>query len=168
MSQNIKVVEFEKKDQLYKYMNIKLVGLLDSEEDWLSNLSNASALIWLLIKDINWAGFYFYKNGVLKLGPFQGKPACTTIEMNKGVCGAAASQRVTQLVKNVHDFPGHIACDSASQSEIVVPIIVNDELIGVLDIDAPIIERFDAEDKIGFEKVVATLVKMVNWPEQIV
>lgn len=168
MSQNIKIVEFEKKDQLYKYMNIKLVGLLDSEEDWLSNLSNASALIWLLVKDINWAGFYLYKNDVLKLGPFQGKPACTTIELDKGVCGAAARTRETQLVKNVHDFPGHIACDCASQSEVVVPIIVNDKVIGVLDIDAPIIGRFDEEDRLGFEKFVATLVKMINWPKAFV
>lgn len=168
MSNVIKIVEFEKKEQLYKYMNIKLVGLLDSEEDWLANLSNASALIWLLIKDINWAGFYLYKNDKLILGPFQGKPACTKIELDKGVCGAAATSLQTQLVKNVHDFPGHIACDGASQSEVVVPIVKDGKLIGVLDIDAPILNRFDEDDKAGFERFVNTMVKMVNWPDEFI
>lgn len=161
----IEQLKFETKEQTYKYMNIKLTGLIGSEEDWLANLSNASALIWLLIEDINWAGFYLYKKGKLVLGPFQGKPACVNIEIGKGVCGTAAETRTTQLVKNVHDFPGHIACDSASNSEIVVPIIHNEELIGVLDIDSPILNRFDEEDLKGFEKFVATLNKYMDWSQ---
>ncbi len=156
-------LNFETKEQLYKYMNIKLTGLIGSEDDWLANLSNASALLWLLIDDINWAGFYLYRKGKLILGPFQGKPACVNIEIGKGVCGTAAETRTTQLVKNVHDFPGHIACDGASSSEIVVPIIHNNELIGVLDIDAPILNRFDEDDRIGLEKFVVTLNKYMKW-----
>ena len=159
----IETAVFDTKEKLYKYMNIKLVGLIGDEPDWLANLSNASALIWLMIEDINWAGFYLMKNGKLVLGPFQGKPACINIELGKGVCGTAAQNRETQLVKDVHDFPGHIACDSASQSEVVVPIIVDGEVIGVLDIDSPDINRFDEEDKAGFERFVATLVKYVDW-----
>lgn len=159
----IKVVEFDRKDQLYKYMNIKLVGLLDSESDWLANLSNTSALIWLLLKDINWAGFYLFKDDQLILGPFQGKPACVRIQVGSGVCGTAAETRTTQLVKNVHDFPGHIACDSASNSEVVIPIVKDDKLIGVLDIDSPILNRFDEEDVKGFEKLVQTMNKFMDW-----
>ena len=159
----IETVVFDTKEKLYKYMNIKLVGLIGDEPDWLANLANASALIWLMIEDINWAGFYLMKNGKLVLGPFQGKPACINIELGKGVCGTAAQDRETQLVKDVHDFPGHIACDSASQSEVVVPIIVDGEVMGVLDIDSPDINRFDEEDKAGFERFVGTLVKYVDW-----
>lgn len=158
-------IQFETKEQVYKYMNIKLTGLIGSEDDWLANLSNASALIWLLIDDINWAGFYLYKNDKLVLGPFQGKPACVNIEIGKGVCGTAAASRETQLVKNVHDFPGHIACDSASNSEIVVPIFKDDQLIGVLDIDSPTLNRFDETDQVGFEKFVATLNKYMKWED---
>ncbi len=158
-------INFETKEQLYKYMNIKLTGLVGSEEDWLANLSNASALLWLLLDDINWAGFYLYKNYKLVLGPFQGKPACVNIELGKGVCGTAAETRTTQLVKNVHDFPGHIACDCASNSEIVVPIVKNNQLIGVLDIDAPIVNRFNLEDQKGLEKFVDTLNKYVKWED---
>lgn len=161
----IKKVNFETKDQLYKYMNIKLTGLIGSEDDWLANLSNASALLWLLIEDINWAGFYLYKKDKLILGPFQGKPACVNIEIGKGVCGTAAETRTTQLVKNVHDFPGHIACDGASNSEIVVPIVHNNELIGVLDIDSPLLNRFDEEDQKGLQKFVETLNKYMKWED---
>lgn len=156
-------VTFEEKDKLYKYMNVKLVGLIGDEPDWLANLSNASALLWLFIDNINWAGFYLMKNGKLVLGPFQGKPACINIELGKGVCGTAAETRKTQLVKDVHEFPGHIACDGASQSEIVVPIIVNGEVLGVLDIDSPITDRFNEEDKAGLERLTQTLVKYVDW-----
>lgn len=161
----IKKVTFETKDQLYKYMNIKLTGLIGSEEDWLANLSNASALLWLLIDDINWAGFYLYKKDQLILGPFQGKPACVRIELGKGVCGTAALTRTTQLIKDVREFPGHIACDSASASEIVVPIVKDDQLIGVLDIDSPSLNRFRDEDQNGLEKFVETLNKYMNWQD---
>lgn len=156
-------VQFDTKDKLYKYMNIKLTGLIGDETDWLANLSNASALLDLLIDEINWVGFYLMKNGKLVLGPFQGKPACVNIEVGKGVCGTAVETKAVQLVKNVHDFPGHIACDSASNSEIVLPIIVDDEVVAVLDIDSPVLNRFDEEDQAGLERIVASLIKYVDW-----
>ncbi len=158
----IKKVKFKDKKQFYDYLNLKLTGLICDEPDWLANLSNTSALLWLLLDDINWAGFYLYKNGELVLGPFQGKPACTHIEIGKGVCGTAAKERKTQVVKNVDEFPGHIACDSASKSEIVVPIIQDNELKGVLDIDSPILSRFDEEDQEHFENIIETFNKYVK------
>lgn len=165
---NIEKINFETKDKFYNYMNMKLTGLICEEPDWLANISNASALLWLLLDDINWAGFYLYKNEELVLGPFQGKPACTHIQLGKGVCGTAAQTRSTQLVKDVHEFPGHIACDSASNSEIVVPIIKSDKLIGVLDIDSPKINRFDEKDQIYLEKFVSIIVKYVDFPKSFI
>ncbi len=162
----IEKIHFEEKSKFYNYLNLKAVGFFSEEKDWLANLCNASALLWLLVDDINWAGFYLYKNDELVLGPFQGKPACTHIEIGKGVCGTAAKSLETQLVKNVHDFPGHIACDGASNSEIVVPIVQNKRLIGVLDIDSPSLSRFDEEDKEGFEKFVENIAKYINFPEK--
>ncbi len=159
----ILVPDFPNKTKQYQYMNVKMVGLLSAEEDWLANLSNAAALVWLLLEDINWAGFYLMKDGQLKLGPFNGKPACTSIEVGKGVCGTAVASKEVQLVKNVHDFPGHIACDSASNSEIVLPIIVDGQVVAVLDIDSPILNRFDEEDQAGLVKVVDTLVKYIDF-----
>lgn len=123
-------------------------------------LSNAAALIWDSLDDINWAGFYLMKEGKLLLGPFQGKPACTVIEVGKGVCGTAIAEDKTQLVKNVHEFPGHIACDSASNSEIVVPVHAGGALYGVLDIDSPLFGRFSYEDKTGLESFVHILESM--------
>ena len=120
-------------------------------------LSNAAALIWDTLDGINWAGFYLMKDGRLMLGPFQGKPACTSIEVGNGVCGTAAAEDRTQLVMNVHEFPGHIACDSASNSEIVVPMHVNGKIYGVLDIDSPHVGRFSEEDKEGLEAFVHVL-----------
>ena len=126
--------------------------------DWdITVLSNAAALIWDTLEDINWAGFYLMKDGKLQLGPFQGKPACTVIEVGKGVCGTAIAEDKTQLVKNVHEFPGHIACDSASSSEIVVLLHAGDALYGVLDIDSPLLGRFSEEDKKGLEAFVRIL-----------
>ncbi len=165
---NIEKIEFENKDKFYNYLNMKLTGLICEEPDWLANLANASAVLWLLVEDINWAGFYLYKNGELVLGPFQGKPACTHIGIGKGVCGTAAELKQTQLVKNVHEFPGHIACDSASNSEIVVPVIKNDSLIGVLDIDSPVLGRFDETDRKHLEKFVSIIEKYVNFPESFI
>lgn len=159
----IESVEFKTKDQLYKFMNIKLTGLIGDETDWLANLSNASALFWLLIKDINWVGFYLVKQDELVLGPFQGKPACVRIAHGKGVCGTAWAEDSVQLVANVHDFPGHIACDGASNSEIVLPIHSDGKVVAVLDIDSPHLNRFDEEDKAGLLKVVALLEKYVDW-----
>lgn len=165
---NIEKIKFESSDKFYNYLNMKLTGLICEESDWLANLSNASAVLWLLLDDINWAGFYLYKNDELILGPFQGKPACTHIKLGKGVCGTAAETRETQLVKNVHEFPGHIACDSDSNSEIVVPIIKNERLIGVLDIDSPSLNRFDKTDQQYLEKFVSIIVKYVDFPETFI
>ena len=126
--------------------------------DWdMTVLSNAAALLWDSLDDINWAGFYLMKDGKLCLGPFQGKPACTVIEVGKGVYGTAVAEDRTQLVKNVHEFPGHIACDSASNSEIVVPIHAGGAVYGVLDIDSPQIGRFSEEDKDGLKAFVCIL-----------
>jgi len=158
-------VNFDTKDKLYKYMNIKLIGLVGDESDWLANLSNTSALLNLLIDEINWVGFYLLKNDKLVLGPFQGKPACVNIEIGKGVCGTAVSTKEVQLVKNVHDFPGHIACDSASNSEIVLPIIVDGSVVAVLDIDSPILNRFDEEDQAGLERIIDSLIKYIDWSQ---
>lgn len=159
----IENIKFDSKDKLYKFINIKLIGLISDEDDWLSSLCNASALLWLLLEDINWAGFYFMKDGKLVLGPFQGKPACVNIEVGKGVCGTCAATKEIQIVKNVHEFPGHIACDGASNSEIVLPIIVNGEVMGVLDIDSPNLNRFDEEDGIGLEKIINTIIKYIDF-----
>jgi L-methionine (R)-S-oxide reductase len=164
----IEKIKFETKDKFYNYLNLKLTGLICEEKDWLANLSNASALLWLLLDKINWAGFYLYKNEELVLGPFQGKPACTHIEIGKGVCGTSIETKTTQLVMNVHDFPGHIACDSESNSEIVVPIIKGNKIIGVLDIDSPIINRFDNEDKKYLEKFVDLLIKYIEFPDEFI
>lgn len=165
---NIENIKFDNKNKLYKFINIKLTGLICEEKDWLANLCNASALLRQLLDDINWVGFYLYKNEELVLGPFQGKVACTHIQLGKGVCGTAAKELSTQLVKNVHDFEGHIACDSASNSEIVIPIAQKERLIGVLDIDSPIISRFDEDDKQGLEKFVNNIVKFIIFPEKFV
>jgi len=162
---NIEEIKFESKEELYEYMNMSLEGLISEEPDWLANLSNAAALLWMLMDDINWAGFYVYKNGELVLGPFQGKPACTHIQIGKGVCGTAAEQRKTQLVKNVHEFPGHIACDSQSNSEIVIPLLIENKIVGVLDIDSPKLGRFDQTDKEYLEQFAEIVERYVKLPE---
>ena len=126
-----------------------------------SNLSNAAALLWESLSNINWAGFYILDDGSLKLGPFQGKPACVEIQIGKGVCGTAAKEDRTQLVPDVHKFPGHIACDCASNSEIVVPIHKGDNLFGVLDIDSPFFDRFTDYDKTGLEDFVKTIEEIL-------
>jgi L-methionine (R)-S-oxide reductase len=130
-------------------------GLFEGERNAIANAANLASLIWHTVPDLNWAGFYLFDGKELVLGPFMGKPACVRIPLTRGVCGAAGRTRQTQLVKNVHDFPGHIACDSASNSEIVVPLVYQDRLIGVLDIDSPKLARFDEEDQAGFEKLAA-------------
>ena len=127
----------------------------------MANLANASALLWQTLKDINWAGFYKMEKGILVLGPFQGKPACIEIAVGRGVCGTAVAEDKTQLVYDVHEFPGHIACDAASNSEIVVPIHVNGEIWGVLDIDSPNVGRFTEEDKEGLERFVKVLEQVL-------
>lgn len=137
------------KKQLYRLLKTQLQGLIDGVPYPLANLANASALLWQALTDINWAGFYLMNDGRLILGPFQGKPACVKIEMGNGVCGTAVSRDEIMLIKNVHEFPGHIACDSASNSEIVIPLHSGGKIIGVLDIDSPSLSRFDEEDKDG-------------------
>ena len=121
-------------------------GILQGERDPIANAANIAALIWHGLPDLNWAGFYFLKRGELVLGPFQGKPACVRIAIGKGVCGTAVARRTSVLVANVHEFPGHIACDSASNSELVVPLMRGSDAIGVLDLDSPLLDRFDRED----------------------
>ena len=149
------------KNVFYADLNKQLAGLLTGERDFIANAANLSALIFLMLPDLNWAGFYLVRGNELILGPFQGKPACVRIPVwpePRGVCGAAAFERKTQLVANVHDFPGHIACDSASNSEIVVPLIIYDKVIGVLDIDSPRLDRFDVLDQLGIELLVRTFL----------
>jgi L-methionine (R)-S-oxide reductase len=145
------------KPDLYKDLLSALDGLTADEPDAIANMANAAALLWEYLPDLNWAGFYRNVGGELVLGPFQGKTACIRIPFGSGVCGTAAETRKTQLVEDVHAFPGHIACDAASNSEIVVPIIVDGEVLGVLDLDSPRVGRFDAEDKAGCEALVDLL-----------
>ncbi len=142
----------------YNTLSKQLDALLTGEADLVANLSNASALLNTFLSEINWVGFYLMKDGELVLGPFQGLPACVRIPVGRGVCGTAAAQKATLVVDDVHAFPGHIACDAASNSEIVIPLIKNNEVIGVLDIDSPIKNRFSAEDKNGLEQFVITLL----------
>lgn len=149
----------------YKLMNSQLMSLSEGVGWDITILSNAAALLWDSLEDINWAGFYLVRGGRLELGPFQGKPACTVIEIGKGVCGTAVAEDRTQLVKNVHEFPGHIACDSASNSEIVVPVHAGGAISGVLDIDSPVIGRFSEEDKEGLETFVRVLESILTEKE---
>ena len=141
----------------YNSLCAQLKALTDGIPYETANLANASALLWQELPDINWAGFYKMEDGQLVLGPFQGKPACILIPVGRGVCGTAVAEDRIQLVYNVHEFPGHIACDCASNSEIVVPIHKNGEIWGVLDIDSPSIGRFTEADKAGLEQFVAVL-----------
>ncbi len=145
-----------------KYLQILLNAQLSSENDCLANISNATAIINVCMDNINWVGFYFLKDDELILGPFQGLPACNRIAIGKGVCGAAVATKEVQLVPDVHQFPGHIACDSASNSELVIPIIKNDIVIGVLDIDSPIFNRFEQIHVDAFTKFVEKLFGTVE------
>lgn len=141
----------DSKAALYAELAVQARALLQGEPDRIANAANLSALAFQALPDLNWVGFYFFDGTELVLGPFQGKPACVRIPLNRGVCGAAASQRQTQLVPDVHAFPGHIACDAASRSEIVVPLVHRGELIGVWDVDSPVPGRFDEDDRKGMQ-----------------
>lgn len=152
-------------EEKYKYMIILLKGQLSSERDPLANISNAAALIYNIVEDLNWSGFYFLRDEELVLGPFQGLPACNRIKMGKGVCGTAARDREVQLVKDVDLFPGHIACDSASKSELVIPIIKEDKVYGVLDLDSPSLERFTELEKKYLIKFVDLLNNYIDWKD---
>lgn len=145
----------------YAHITAQLAALTEGIPYEVANLANASALLWQELPDINWVGFYKMTEGALVLGPFQGKPACIRIEVGRGVCGTAVAEDKVQLVYDVHDFPGHIACDCASNSEIVLPIHVNGEIWGVLDIDSPFVGRFTEEDKTGLEAVVRILEQVL-------
>jgi GAF domain-containing protein len=146
---------------LYRDLASALEGLVAGEPDGVANMANAAALIWESLPDINWVGFYRNVGGELVVGPFQGRPACIRIKFGEGVCGAAAATRQVQLVEDVHAFPGHIACDAASASEIVVPIIRDGELVAVLDIDSPKKGRFTEEDEVGCVRLAEILAKAI-------
>ena len=145
----------------YELLVRQLESLTGSVPYAITNLSNAAALLWESLPDINWAGFYKMEDGQLILYPFQGKPACTRIQVGRGVCGTAVAEDKTQLVPDVHEFPGHIACDSASNSEIVIPVHVRGEIWGVLDIDSPYLNRFTETDRAGLESFVKVLEKIL-------
>ncbi|WP_342573630.1 GAF domain-containing protein [Solibacillus sp. FSL K6-1781] len=145
----------------YEQLSKQLDALLEGENNLIANLSNASALLNTFLKEINWVGFYLMNEGELVLGPFQGLPACVRIPVGRGVCGTTVAMEQTMVVDDVHAFPGHIACDAASKSEIVIPLIKNGVVIGVLDIDSPVEARFTAKDKDGLEKFVDVLLKHI-------
>lgn len=147
------------KAEVYRELVSQARGLLTGETDRIALAANFAALIYHALPDLNWAGFYFFDGVELVVGPFQGKPACVRIALGAGVCGTAAVTRRTQLVADVHEFPGHIACDAASRSEIVVPLYAGDRLIGVWDVDSPLVERFDDEDQAGMEALSRTFMQ---------
>jgi L-methionine (R)-S-oxide reductase len=147
------------KPQLYEELAVQASAMLEGEKDPVANAANLASLIWHLLPDLNWAGFYFMKDGALIVGPFQGKPACVRIALGKGVCGTAAARRETVIVPDVHQFDGHIFCDSASNSEIVVPLLDGNTLHGVLDLDSPKLARFDEADRAGLELIAQIWVK---------
>jgi GAF domain-containing protein len=147
------------KAALYDDLAQELDELLAGEPDPIANAANAAAAIYHALPELNWAGFYFLRERELVLGPFQGRPACVRIPVGKGVCGAAAAQRRAVLVPDVEAFPGHIACDTASRSELVVPLLAGDVLLGVLDLDSPVLGRFDGTDQAGCERLAAVIVR---------
>ncbi|KRB03410.1 GAF domain-containing protein [Lysobacter sp. Root690] len=149
------------KPEQYAQLLDQARGLLDGERDRVANAANLSALVNQALPQLNWVGFYFYDGTELVVGPFQGLPACVRIPLDKGVCGAAASSRQTQRVADVHDFPGHIACDAASRSEVVVPLFKGERLIGVFDLDSPVPNRFDADDQAGLEALAQVYLESV-------
>ena len=150
------------KAQLYQELALQLRELLADERDLIANAANLSALLVHALPELNWAGFYFLDSGVLVLGPFQGKPACTRIALGKGVCGTAAASGRTVLAGNVHEVPGHIACDATSNSEIVVPLVKDGRVVGVLDLDSPRLDRFDDEDRAGLELLVRWFLELTE------
>lgn len=152
-------LEAADKTELYQGLHEQMRGLLHGERDRIANAANFSALVFNSVSGLNWCGFYFFDGTELVVGPFQGKPACVRIALGKGVCGTAAATRTTQVVEDVHAFPGHIACDAASRSEIVVPLVdAAGDLIGVWDVDSPLPARFDDEDRVGMERLCAVFL----------
>ncbi len=149
----------QNKTYFYNNLMLQAEGLMEGESDYIANMANLSSLLFLLFEDVNWAGFYLMKEEQLVLGPFQGKPACIRIQLGRGVCGTAAMELRTQVVPDVHLYPGHIACDGETNSEIVVPMIQNGSCIGVLDMDSPVHGKFDEIDRVNLELLVALLIK---------
>lgn len=164
MSHTVTAIHATSKSEFYAALNRQVEAVLHGERDWVCNLAQTSALLMQAMPDLNWAGFYLLKDGGLVLGPFQGKVACVRIALGKGVCGTSAARRETVVVPNVHEFPGHIACDSASNSEVVVPLLHQGRLLGVLDLDSPKLNRFDTEDARGLERTVAILLAASDLP----
>lgn len=164
MSHTVEAIAPGSKAQFYEAFQRQLAAVLEGERDWVANLAQASALLMQLLPNLNWAGFYLLQGNELVLGPFQGKVACVRIALGKGVCGTAAARRATVVVPDVHAFPGHIACDSASNSEIVVPLLQDGRLLGVLDLDSPTKGRFDDADARGLEMAVSTLIAASKIP----
>ncbi|HEX6930426.1 MAG TPA: GAF domain-containing protein [Gammaproteobacteria bacterium] len=159
---DVKKIDATDKREFYQELAMQAKGLLHDESNRIANAANLAALIYHSLADVNWAGFYFMDAGELVVGPFQGKPACVRIPIGKGVCGTAVAERRTQRVEDVDAFEGHIPCDGDSRSEIVVPLELNGEIFGVLDIDAPIKARFDADDQEGIEALAAIFVKSLS------
>jgi GAF domain-containing protein len=145
----------QSKTEFYRDLAAQLTGLLGDERDRIANAANMSAFLFMTVPDLNWAGFYFMQDGELVVGPFQGKPACVRIAVGAGVCGTAVAERRSILVEDVHEFPGHIACDAGSESELVVPLFKDGAIVGVLDLDSPRLSRFDADDQAGMEALAA-------------
>lgn len=158
MSEHFPAPDFADKAAGYVELDQQLRALLAGERDLIANAANTASLLWHALPDLNWVGFYLARGEELVLGPFQGKPACVRIALGRGVCGSAAATRRTVLVPDVHAFPGHIACDAASNSEIVVPLLRGSVLLGVLDLDSPLLDRFDTQDQQGLERIAASFV----------
>ena len=155
-----KSIESDDKVSMYQELTAQLTGLLSDERDAIANAANTAALLFTSLPDLNWAGFYFLRSpGELVLGPFQGKPACVRIALGRGVCGTAVERRQTMLVEDVHAFADHIACDAASRSELVVPLIRSGQVFGVIDLDSPLVSRFDLDDQHGIEAIADIYVK---------
>jgi len=152
----------ETKPEFYRSLANQVRALLGDERDPIANAANLSAYLFMTLPDVNWVGFYFMRDGGLVVGPFQGKPACVRIALGSGVCGTAAERRESILVADVHEFPGHIACDAASRSELVIPLIRNDKIIGVLDLDSPSPARFDRDDQAGLEQIAAIYLDTIQ------
>lgn len=159
----VKTTAGASKAVLYDELLTQVTGLLADESDWLANTANVAALIYQGLPGLNWAGFYFLRGGELVLGPFQGKVACVRIAVGRGVCGTAAQRRETVLVPDVEKFPGHIACDHASRSEIVLPLVKDGQLLGVLDLDSPHLAHFDDADAAGLQRIVSVLLERTEF-----
>ena len=156
-------IHSQDKPMFYKDLAQSLHSLLCEERDPIANMANMASLLYFSLPSINWSGFYLFNGQELVLGPFHGKPACVRIQMGKGVCGTSAFKRETLMIENVHEFPGHIACDADSKSEIVIPMIKDDIIIGVLDIDSPIFARFDEDDKNGLQQQIEILLSATDF-----